>query len=135
MDDRVNAVRFISLEVRGVVMSGPKFPARAARWICIWGLLAEISGATGMLEVRGPVIREVILAGHAEHQTCSSATSAIIEAAKQLDDSVEYMLTCGAAYFRAKPGLDGYAGRPRRPSLELERTARRLNAPGAPGAN
>jgi len=50
------------------------------------------------------VIREIVLAGHAETQTCASATSIIIEAAKQLDDDVEWMLTCGAAYFRVTPG-------------------------------
>jgi len=55
----------------------------------------------------GPLIREIVLAGHAESQTCSSATSAIIEAAKRLDDSVEWMLTCGAAYFRVKSSPAG----------------------------
>lgn len=53
----------------------------------------------------GPIIREVVLAGHAEPRTCSSATSTIIEAAKSLGDSVEWMLTCGAAHFRVS--VDG----------------------------
>ena len=54
MDDRVRAVRFISLEIRGAVMSGLEFPARAARWTCIWGLLAEISGVAGMSGAKFP---------------------------------------------------------------------------------
>lgn len=55
----------------------------------------------------GPLIREIVLAGHAESRTCSAATSAIIEAAKRLGESAEWMLTCGAAFFRIKPGMDG----------------------------
>jgi tetratricopeptide (TPR) repeat protein len=48
----------------------------------------------------GPTIREIVLSGHAEKITCGAATSRIMEAAKQLPDEVEWMLTCGAAYFR-----------------------------------
>jgi hypothetical protein len=55
----------------------------------------------------GPAIREVVLSGHAEGRTCASATSILIEAAKQLDDQVEWMLTCGAAYFRLSPEQSG----------------------------
>jgi hypothetical protein len=54
----------------------------------------------------GPTIREVVLSGHAEGRTCASATSILIEAAKQLDErSVEWMLTCGAAHFRLSDEL------------------------------
>src|SRR4051812_47746660 len=48
-------------------------------------------------------IREVVLAGHAELDTCSSATAILVETAKRLGDGVEWMLTCGAAYFRVLP--------------------------------
>lgn len=57
-------------------------------------------------------IREIVLAGHAEQQTCSSATSAVIEAAKRLDDSVAWMLTCGAAYFRVRGKTSGPSASP-----------------------
>src|SRR3954447_12783996 len=52
----------------------------------------------------GMEIREVVVAGHAESVTCASATSILIETAKQFDDSVSWMLTCGAAYFRVPQG-------------------------------
>lgn len=48
----------------------------------------------------GSNIREIVLSGHAEGRTCASATSILIEAAKRLGDGVQWMLTCGAAYFR-----------------------------------
>jgi len=48
----------------------------------------------------GPAIREVIVAGHAEGITCLSVTSILIGAAKQCGENVQWMLTCGAAYFR-----------------------------------
>lgn len=48
----------------------------------------------------GPFIREIVLSGHTEGRTCSSVSSAIIEAASQLDDQVKWMITPGAAYFR-----------------------------------
>jgi hypothetical protein len=51
----------------------------------------------------GPLVREIVLSGHAEHRTCASATSIIMEAAKQLGQSAQWMLTCGAAYFRVQP--------------------------------
>jgi len=51
----------------------------------------------------GPLIREVVLCGHAEPRTCFAATSILIEAAKQLDENVQWMVTCGAAYFRVSP--------------------------------
>ncbi len=61
---------------------------------------------------QGTQIREIVLAGHAESRTCSSVSSAIIEAAKQLDGSVEWMLTCGAASFKVKhaPAANPFAG-------------------------
>jgi hypothetical protein len=49
----------------------------------------------------GPRIQEIVLSGHAESRTCASVTSILIEGAKQLRDDVHWMLTCGAAYFRA----------------------------------
>jgi hypothetical protein len=59
-------------------------------------------------------IREIVVAGHAETATCSSATAILIETAKRLGDAVDWMLTCGAAYFRLQPleqtssGIDGF---------------------------
>ena len=52
--------------------------------------------------INNSFIREIVLSGHAESQTCSSVTSILIEGLKGLNDNVEYMLTCGAAYFRVK---------------------------------
>jgi len=57
----------------------------------------------------GLSIREVVLSGHAEHGTCSRATTILIESIKDLDGAAKWMLTCGAARFRisdeqAKPG-------------------------------
>jgi hypothetical protein len=52
----------------------------------------------------GPSIREIVLAGHAESGTCASATSIIIEAAKQLGPDAGWMMTCGAAHFRLQSG-------------------------------
>jgi hypothetical protein len=51
----------------------------------------------------GPSIREIVLSGHAEHQTCTAVSSILIEAGKQLDASADWMLVCGAAYFRLAP--------------------------------
>jgi hypothetical protein len=65
----------------------------------------------------GPHIREIILSGHAEGRTCAAATSRIIEAASHLSGEVQWMLTCGAAYFRvthqaeAPHTLDSYISR------------------------
>jgi hypothetical protein len=65
----------------------------------------------------GPHIREIILSGHAETRTCAAATSRIIEAASHLSGAVQWMLTCGAAYFRvaqqaeAPYTLDSYISR------------------------
>ena len=52
-------------------------------------------------------VRELVLAGHAESLTCSRATSALMEAVKKLDESTEWMLTCGAAFVRAKRPAGG----------------------------
>ena len=51
----------------------------------------------------GPLIREVVLAGHAEPRTCLAASSRIIEAIKRLNDEAQWMLTAGACYFRIWP--------------------------------
>lgn len=75
-------------------LAKPRGSLNAGR-IAVWVYLDEGS------------IREVILAGHAETRTCASATSIIIEAAKQLGDDMAWMLTCGAAYFRVAPSKPG----------------------------
>jgi len=50
-------------------------------------------------------IREIVLSGHAEHSTCSRATTILVETVRRLDDGVAWTLTCGAAHFRVKtPG-------------------------------
>ena len=55
---------------------------------------------------QGPLIREIVLSGHAESRTCGSVSSIIIEAATNLGGDVSWMLTAGAAYFRvSEPGL------------------------------
>lgn len=47
-----------------------------------------------------PLIREVVVSGHAEQSTCKRATAALIDAAKSLSGDVEWMLIAGAGYFR-----------------------------------
>ena len=45
-------------------------------------------------------IREIVLAGHAESATCGAVTSRLMQAVKELDESVSWMIACGAGFIR-----------------------------------
>jgi hypothetical protein len=53
--------------------------------------------------LEGNFIREIVLSGHAESETCRKATTTLIDGVKHLPDHVRWMLTCGAAFFRVPP--------------------------------